>query len=96
MIRDVYNFGESLLDPCCGSGNFLTEAVKHILSHNEPLESKITAINKIYGFDINPISIYVSKINLLYLLKENFSDNSFISSGVFREVPPLPPATKKP
>ncbi|MFW9901527.1 MAG: class I SAM-dependent DNA methyltransferase [Candidatus Thorarchaeota archaeon] len=70
MITEAYNFGESVLDPCCGSGNFLTETVKHILSQDEPIERKISAINNIYGYDINPISIYVSKLNLFYLVKD--------------------------
>ncbi len=94
MINDSYLFGETVLDPCCGSGNFLTEIVKHILSQNETKENKITAINKIYGFDINPISIYVSKINLMYLLKDIISevnpnlyvfDSLFQSKSIFKE-----------
>ncbi|MFX1302222.1 MAG: class I SAM-dependent DNA methyltransferase [Promethearchaeota archaeon] len=73
MIKDSYSFGETILDPCCGSGNFLTEVVKFILSQDKPMEEKFAAINKIYGYDINPISIYISKINLLYLLKDQIS-----------------------
>ncbi len=88
MIRDAYSFGESILDPCCGSGNFLMEAVKHILSQNKPMERKITAINNIYGYDINPISIYVSKINLFYLLREKFTDinlNLYVFDFLFQK-----------
>ena len=88
MVREVYSFGESILDPCCGSGNFLIEAVKHILSQDETMEKKITAINNIYGYDINPISIYVSKINLFYLLKENFMEinlNLYVFDFLFQK-----------
>ncbi|MFX1568161.1 MAG: class I SAM-dependent DNA methyltransferase [Promethearchaeota archaeon] len=74
MIMDTYNFGESMLDPCCGSGNFLIETIKHILSQDEPIERKISAINNIYGYDINPISIYASKVSLFYLLKDIIND----------------------
>ncbi|MFX1377676.1 MAG: class I SAM-dependent DNA methyltransferase [Promethearchaeota archaeon] len=82
MIRDSYLFGETVLDPCCGSGNFLVELVKLILSQRETKEKKIGAFNSIYGFDINPISIYMSKINLLYLL-ENFRAEVMLNLYVF-------------
>ncbi|MFW9819455.1 MAG: class I SAM-dependent DNA methyltransferase [Candidatus Thorarchaeota archaeon] len=74
MVHDSYVFGEAVLDPCCGSGNFLTEIVKLILSQNKSIENKTTAITSLYGFDINPISIYMTKINLLYLLREISAD----------------------
>lgn len=86
MVEESYSFGEAVLDPCCGSGNFLTEVVKNILSQNEPKEKKIEAINMIYGYDINPISIYVSKINLLYLLKDLISEiklNLYVFNSLF-------------
>ncbi|MFW9972864.1 MAG: class I SAM-dependent DNA methyltransferase, partial [Candidatus Odinarchaeota archaeon] len=70
MVTESYIFGNIVLDPCCGSGNFLTEIVKLILSQNKTKENKIAALNNIYGFDVNPISIYLSKVNLSYLLKD--------------------------
>ena len=88
MIKDSYTFGGSILDPCCGSGNFLTEIVKFILSQDEPKEKKLAAINKVYGYDINPISIYISKINLLYLLKDVVSDlklNLYVFDTLFQK-----------
>ncbi len=69
MVDNCYNFGERVLDPCCGSGNFLIEIMKRILSSNKLEKQKILAINNIYGFDINPISIFITKINFLILLK---------------------------
>jgi len=74
MVDEVYSFGEKTLDPCCGSGNFLVGIIKFILSQERSEEEKISAINKIYGFDINPISIYLSKINILFLLKDKASE----------------------
>ncbi|MEE9378922.1 MAG: N-6 DNA methylase [Candidatus Lokiarchaeia archaeon] len=87
MVEDIYSFGEAVLDPCCGSGNFLSEVVKNILSQNEPKEKKIKAINKVFGYDINPISIYISKINLLYLLKDLIPEiklNLYVSNSLFQ------------
>ena len=48
---------ETFLDPCCGSGSFLM-AVKT----NNP--------GKLYGFDINPIAVMVSSVNLLIRHKD--------------------------
>jgi hypothetical protein len=87
MVRNSYVFGETVLDPCCGSGNFLIEVVKIILSQKKSKQIKIAALNKIYGFDINPISIYISKINLFYLIKDissEFSLNLCVFDSLFQ------------
>ena len=70
MVDNCYIFGERVLDMCCGSGNFLIEIIKRILSSNKSEEQKLMAINNIYGYDINPISIFMTKINFLILLKK--------------------------
>ena len=72
MIEEAYSFGEKVLDPCCGSGNFLIEIIKTILNSSKTGKDKIKALKKVYGCDINPVSVYLTKINLLYLLKEDF------------------------
>ena len=72
MVEEAYSFGEKVLDPCCGSGNFLIEIIKTILSSGNSEKDKIRAIKNVYGYDINPVSVYLTKINLLYLLKEDF------------------------
>ncbi|MFX1374824.1 MAG: N-6 DNA methylase [Promethearchaeota archaeon] len=74
MVNEVYSFGEMVLDPCCGSGNFIIGIIKEIMSQDKSKNQKVVAINRIYGFDLNPISIYLSKINVLFLTKEIFSD----------------------
>lgn len=70
MVNESYQFGERVTDPCCGSGNFLIEILKKILSSKNSKEHKISAINNIFGFDINPISIFMTKINFLILIKD--------------------------
>jgi len=32
MVHKVYSFGDKVLDPCCGSGNFLVEILRYINS----------------------------------------------------------------
>ncbi|MFX1601084.1 MAG: Eco57I restriction-modification methylase domain-containing protein, partial [Promethearchaeota archaeon] len=43
--------------------------------------------NKIYGFDINPISVFISKINLMYLIKDKISEvnlNLYVFDSLFQ------------
>ena len=86
MVDNSYSFGERVLDPCCGSGNFLIEIIKRILLSNKSEEQKILAINNIHGYDINPISIFITKINFLILLN-GFSSkvqmNLFVVDSLF-------------
>jgi hypothetical protein len=67
MIKEVYNIGDKVLDPACGSGIFLIETIKKILHSNIKNNDKVRAINNIYGIDINPIAVLITKINLLLL-----------------------------
>ncbi|MFX1455037.1 MAG: N-6 DNA methylase [Promethearchaeota archaeon] len=88
MIEESYSLGDNVLDPCCGSGNFLIGLIKHIFSMNISNNEKIKAINKVYGFDINPISIFMSKVNFLFLLKDQISKiklNLFVEDFLFHE-----------
>ncbi|MBD3196061.1 MAG: N-6 DNA methylase [Candidatus Lokiarchaeota archaeon] len=71
MINSSYSFGEKILDPCCGSGNFLIETINTILASDRSKKDKFKAINNVYGFDINPLSTFMAKINFLLILREN-------------------------
>ncbi len=86
MVDESYEFGEKVLDPSCGSANFLVEILKIIISSNKSEEEKIAAINNLNGYDINPISIFIAKINFFLLLKEKVSKikfNLFITDALF-------------
>ncbi|MHA1458922.1 MAG: N-6 DNA methylase [Promethearchaeota archaeon] len=72
MVEESYVLGEKVIDPCCGSGNFIIEIIKTILRANYTKKERMQALKGLYGIDINPISIYLTKLNLLYLLKEDF------------------------
>jgi len=88
MVKESYKFGSKVLDPCCGSGNFLVEIVKTIMNSHNSEKEKIAAFNNIYGYDINPISIFITKINFLFLLKENISKidlNLYVTDYLFEE-----------
>ncbi len=51
---------DKFLDPCCGTGSFIIEAVLN----------KDIKFNNIYAVDIDPIAVAISKLNLLLLFNE--------------------------
>ncbi len=72
------NIERTLIDPCAGSGPFLTQAIKRIIAkHNGTLTKgdicKITS--NIVGFDINPISVVAAKANYILIIFSAFFDN---------------------
>ncbi|MFX0063461.1 MAG: class I SAM-dependent DNA methyltransferase [Candidatus Hermodarchaeota archaeon] len=65
MVDRAYELGKKVLDPSCGSGTFLVEIIKRIRSSDLDATEQLKAIEKVYGFDINPIAVAVSKANIL-------------------------------
>ncbi|HMF30813.1 MAG TPA: N-6 DNA methylase, partial [Candidatus Lokiarchaeia archaeon] len=68
MVTDGYQFGDRVLDPACGSGTFLLEIARVIMSANQDLDRKCAALGNLFGFDINPIAVLTAKANLLLAL----------------------------
>ena len=91
MIDDFYEFGLKILDPACGSGNFLVNIIIKILNSQNPLPLKIKAISKVFGFDVNPLAIITAKANIFLLFLEYFNPgeknlpniNIFLSDSLF-------------
>jgi hypothetical protein len=72
------NEEKTLIDPCAGSGPFLTQAIKRVIaSHNGVLtRNDIKNItSNIVGFDINPISVVAAKANYILIMFSAFFDN---------------------
>ena len=62
------NINETLVDPTCGSGNFIIQALKRIINHNDGslTKNQIDIIcENIVGFDINPISVVAARANYI-------------------------------
>ncbi len=85
MIDDDYDFGLKVLDPACGSGNFLIEIIVKILNSDKPNALKYMAINNLYGFDLNPLATMTAKINIFLLFLEyfNFGEDEIPNINVF-------------
>jgi hypothetical protein len=83
MVEDTYQFGENVLDPACGSGTFLVEIIKRILNSKQSKNEKIKAIASLYGFDVNPIAVSVSKANILLQASELIQDEADLPIQIF-------------
>ncbi len=61
----------SILDPACGSGTFLTNAIrilKEKLSKEDPSQVLETILAKVQGADINPLAVYIARANYTFAL----------------------------
>ena len=94
MVEDIYTVGLKILDPSCGSGNFLINLVIKIFDSSELIQFKAKAISNIYGFDINPLAIIATKTNMFLLILEYFDlenheipkINIFLIDSLFPEI----------
>ncbi len=93
MINEAYKIGLKTLDPSCGSGSFLIKLIVRIFNSNND-ESVITeAIDNIYGFDINPLATFTTKVNFGLLFLDYFDGeiskipriNIFLIDSLFPE-----------
>ncbi|MBV9688758.1 MAG: N-6 DNA methylase [Ktedonobacteraceae bacterium] len=71
--KNVIGFNKRLIDPACGSGSFLVEAAKRLVSAYkgaaERIEDPVALLGRIkdnlFGFDLNPFTCYLAEVNLL-------------------------------
>jgi len=72
MVGYDGDINKSIIDPCSGSGSFLTHAIKRIIRRKESGVLTKDDINKIthnvVGFDINPISVVAAKANYILIV----------------------------
>ncbi|MFX1417566.1 MAG: Eco57I restriction-modification methylase domain-containing protein, partial [Promethearchaeota archaeon] len=81
MVEDVYRVGLRVLDPSCGSGNFIINIIVRIIESKESIKSKSKAISNVFGFDVNPLAVMTVKVNMLLLLLKYFNKDINIISN---------------
>ena len=63
----VFKSTDKILDPACGSGSFIRAAIHKIRKDNPSLDAA-QINNMVYGIDIHPLSVQISKTTLLLAL----------------------------
>ena len=68
---------EAVLDPACGSGTFLYQAIRHKKRYLPATRQSLEKIlGNVVGIDIHPLAVIVSKMNVLLALGELFRKRS--------------------
>ncbi len=64
---------DAVLDPACGSGTFLYQAIQHKRKRLPPTRMSLEKIlRNVVGIDIHPLAVIVAKINVLLALGDLF------------------------
>src|ERR1035438_7865131 len=71
LERCGYDATKTVLDPACGTGTFLVEAlnkdVRRLRSQGMLTEQTVTrTLRRLYGLDISPFSVSLAQIQLLW------------------------------
>lgn len=65
IIQSIeFQHGKKVVDPGCGSGNFLIQAFKKMSAKQFPLSE---IVNNLFGYDIDKIAVLLAKINIYIL-----------------------------
>ncbi|HHV65264.1 MAG TPA: N-6 DNA methylase [Peptococcaceae bacterium] len=67
MVRENFAPGQKVLDPCCGTGQFLLACADYL---QEP--------EGLFGLDIDWIAVWIARINLLLKFPQDFSPNILV------------------
>ena len=65
------NKSSKIIDPSCGSGSFLRASINKLIKLNLSIEE---ISNRIYGLDIHPLSVLISKTTILLSLKNKLKE----------------------
>lgn len=63
---------QSLLDPTCGSGTFILEALKKRMEIVPSGTNAVELLKGIYGFDLNSLAVLTAKASIVVFLSERF------------------------
>ncbi len=70
MLETLYRSGMSVLDPACGSGTFLVEMIRTFYASTSRTPESASIISNLYGFDVHPLAVLVTKANVLLQFEE--------------------------
>lgn len=84
-VMDVadYHTDQSMLDPTCGSGTFLLEALRRRIEVAEPSVTARELLDGLYGFDLNPLAVLTARASIVVFLAGRFDENDPVLLPVF-------------
>jgi N-6 DNA Methylase len=87
-VMDVLEWApkHDLLDPTCGTGTFILEAVRRRLVAAEKTRTTISAeqaLAGLYGFDLNPLAVLAAKASLIVVFASKLNASTPLRLPVF-------------
>ena len=74
------------LDPCCGSGTFITVMMRQVLKEIDGKSRKeklYEVLNRVKGIDLNPLAVLTARINYFINLSHLISDEDEIEIPIY-------------
>lgn len=78
--------GWTAIDPCCGSGTFVTVLIRHVLEETagKPKNERLRSVlSRVKGIDINPLAVLTTRVNYLISLSPLLNRQEEIEIPVF-------------
>lgn len=89
LIKEIYDkleiddINQSFIDSNCGVGLFILEILDRRLQGNNSTNNFIKKLNNIIGVDINPLSVFITKANLILNLHQYNVNPNIIKNMVY-------------
>lgn len=74
------------LDPCCGSGTFITVLIDKVLEETKELSNleKLDAVlSRVKGIDLNPIAVLTARVNYFINISSLIDDNQELEIPIY-------------
>jgi type I restriction-modification system DNA methylase subunit len=74
------------LDPCCGSGTFVTVLIRLVLEkmHGKQRKTKLKAVlDRVRGIDLNPLAVLTARINYFINISHLIEDDDEIEIPIY-------------
>lgn len=84
LDRVGWSTEDDLLDPTCGTGTFILEALKRrLLNVKGSSIDPSDILHGIYGFDLNPLAVLAAKASMVVTLSAHFDPDKPVTLPVF-------------
>ncbi len=74
---------QSMLDPTCGSGTFILEALRRRMETYPSTATARELLSGLYGFDLNPLAVLTAKASIVVFLSGRFDGSDPVLLPVF-------------
>ena len=81
--QSEWTIDQSFLDPTCGSGTFILEALTRRLAAADPNDSAASLLDGLYGIDLNPIAVLSARASIVVALSSRISAEKPVTLPIY-------------